>query len=52
MAEFYEELKGLVDELEMHRPIVIDAATQKGYHQDLTVSKFMSDLSPTLISQV
>ena len=50
MAEFYREIKGLVDELETHQPVVTDAATLWGYHQDLAVSKFLSGLSPTLRS--
>jgi len=50
--EFYGELKSLIDELEMHQPSVTDAATLRGYHQDLTMSKFLSGLSPTLRSQV
>jgi len=48
VPEFYGELKGLIDELEMHQPVVTDAVTLKGYCQDLAVSKFLSDLSPTL----
>ena len=52
MPEFYGELKGLIDELEMHRHAVTDAATLRGYHQDLAVLKFLSYLSPTLRSQV
>ena len=43
MPEFYSELKSLIGELEMHQPTVIDAATLRGYRQDLTVSKFLSD---------
>jgi len=27
---FYRELKSLIDELEMHQPVVVDAATLKG----------------------
>ena len=46
--EFYGELKGLIDELEMHQPAVTDAAILRGYHQDLAVSKFLSSLSLTL----
>jgi len=46
------ELKGLIDELEMHQPAVTDAVTLRGYSKDLTVSKFLSSLSPTLRSQV
>jgi len=52
MPKFYDELKGLIDELEMHLPAVTDAATLRGYRQDLTISKFLSGLSPTLRSQV
>jgi len=40
MAELYGGLKGLVDDLEMHQPAVIDAATLRGYLLDLVVSKF------------
>jgi len=36
--EFYGELKGLIDELEMHQPSITDAATLRGYRQDLAVS--------------
>ena len=32
VAEFYREIKGLVDELETHQPVVTDAATLWGYH--------------------
>ena len=52
MPEFYGKLKGLIDELEMHQPAVTDAATLRGYRQDLAVSKLLSSLSPTLRSQV
>jgi len=52
VPEFYGELKGLIDELDMHQPTVTDAPTLRGYRQDLAVSKFPSDLSPTLRSQV
>jgi len=38
--EFYRELKGLINELEMHQPSVTNAVTMRGYHQDLVVSKF------------
>jgi len=50
VLEFYRELKGLIDELNMHQPAVTDAATLRGYHQDLAVSKFLSGLSLTLRS--
>jgi len=36
----------------MHQPAVTDAATLKGYRQDLVVLKFLSGLGPTLRSQV
>ena len=52
VPEFYGELKGLIDELEMHQPTITDAMTLRGYRQDLAVSKFLSGLSPTLRSQV
>ena len=52
VPEFYRELKGLIDKLEMHQPTVTDAATLRGYRQDQAVSKFLSGLSPTLRSQV
>jgi len=52
MIEFYGKLKCLIDELEMHRPALTNAATLRGYRQDLTVSKFLSGLSSTLRSQV
>ena len=48
----YEELKSLIDELEKYQPVVTDAATLRGYRQDLAVSKFLSVLSPSLRSQV
>ena len=48
MPEFYEKLKSLIDELKMHQPVVIDAATLREYNQDLIVSKFLSGLSPSL----
>jgi len=31
MPEFYSEVKGLIDELEMHQSSVTDAATLRGY---------------------
>jgi len=52
VPEFYDELKSLIDELEIHQPAVTNAATLRRYRQDLVVSKFLSDLSPTLRSQV
>ena len=52
MYESYGELKGLIDELKMHQPTVTDAATLRGYRQDLAVSKFLSGLSPKLRSQM
>ena len=48
VAEFYGELKSLIDELEMHQPALTDAANLKGHRQELAVPKFMSGLSPTL----
>ena len=51
MPELYDELKGLIDELEMHQLAVIHATT-RGYRRDLMVSKFLSGLNPTLQSQV
>jgi len=52
MHEFYEELKCLIDELEVHLLCVTDAATLRGCRQDLAVSKFLSGLRPTLRSQM
>ena len=52
MIEFYGKLKCLIDELEMHRPALTDAAALRGYRQDLAVLKFLSNLNPTLQSQV
>jgi len=48
VPEFYKQLKGLIDELEIHQSAVTDVATLKGCRQDLAVSKFLSGLSPTL----
>jgi len=48
VPEFYGELKSLIDKLEMHQPAVTDAMTLKIYHQDFVVSKFLSDLNPSL----
>jgi len=48
VPEFYGELKGLIDKSGMHQPVVTDAATLRGYRQDLAVSKFLSGLSPSL----
>jgi len=48
VPEFYCEVKGLIDELEMHQASVTDATTLRGYRQDFAVSKFLSGLSPTL----
>ena len=36
MSKFYGALKGLVNKLEMHQPVITDAATLRGYRQDLT----------------
>ena len=47
-TEFYGELKGLIDELEMHQHAITDVATLRGYHQNLAVSKFLSSLSLSL----
>ena len=52
VPKFYDELKNLIDELELHQPAVIDAATLSRYRQDLAVSKILSVLSPTLRSQM
>ena len=52
IPEFYGELKGLIDELEMHQSAVTDATTMRGYRQDLLVSKFLFGLSPSLRSQM
>ena len=41
VPEFCEELKSLIDELEMHQLVVTDAATLRGYCQDLAVFKFV-----------
>jgi len=40
----------MTDELEMHQTVVTDAATLRGYLQDLVILKFLSDLSPILRS--
>ena len=48
VPEFYGELEGLIDELDMHQPPVTDVATLRRYRQDLAVSKFLSGLSPIL----
>jgi len=37
VSEFYGELKSLIDVLEMHQPVITDAATLRGYRQDLAV---------------
>ena len=50
VPEFYEELKSLIDELDMHLPAVIDTVTLRRHRQDLVVSKFLSPLSPSLRS--
>ena len=52
VPEFYIELKDLIDELEMHQPSVTNAATLRGYRQNLAVLKSLSDLSPSLRFQV
>jgi len=52
VPEFYDEVKGLIDELEMHQPSVTDATILRENSQDLAVSKFLSGLSSTLQSQV
>ena len=40
VAKFYRELKSLVDELEMHQPVVTDPTTLRGYRQDLECRSF------------
>jgi len=52
VSEFYGELKGLIDELEMYQPFVTDAATLRGVSSGSRMSKFLSGLSPTLWSQI
>jgi len=52
VPELYKELKCLIDDLNMHQHAVTDAATLRGYHQDLAVSKFLSGLNHALQSQV
>jgi len=37
VPQFYGELKSLIDELEMHQPVVTDATILRGYRQDLAV---------------
>jgi len=51
VPEFYDELKGLIDELEIHQSSVTDAEGCRLLLMDL-VSKFLSGLNPTLRSQV
>ena len=45
MHEFYVELKSLIDELEMHQPVVTDATTSGGYRQDVVVSVWPKSLT-------
>ena len=52
VPEFYGEVKGLINELKMHQPSITDAATLRGYRQDLAMPKFPSGLSLTLRSLV
>ena len=52
VPESYGELKSLIDELKMHHHAFTDAATLREYRQDLTMSKFLSDLNPSLRSQL
>jgi len=52
VPEFYGKLKGLIDVLKMYQPVVTDAATLRGYRQDLVLLKFLSGLSPILQSHV
>ena len=46
--EFIENSKSLIAELEMYQPAVTDTATLRRYRQDLSVSKFLSGLIPSL----
>jgi len=48
VPEFYDKLKGLIDELDTHQPVVTDAATLRRCRQDFAVSKFLSGLSSSL----
>jgi len=52
VLEFNGELKGPIDELEMHQPAITDVATLRGCRPDLAVSKFLFSLSSPLRSQV
>ena len=52
VPEFYGELKGLIDELEMYQPSITNATTLREYLQDLAVPKFLSGLSPILRCQM
>ena len=49
IPKFYEELKSLIDELEMNQRVVTDVAILREHRQDLVVSKFLSGLSLTTI---
>ena len=42
VPESYGERRSLIDELEMHHPVVTNAATLRGIVKDFTMSKFMS----------
>ena len=42
LPKFYEELKGLIDELETHQLVVMDVATLRRYHQDLAQSSCLA----------
>ena len=48
MLEFYGELKSLINELEMHQPVVTDVKILRWYPQDREVPDFLSGLSPSL----
>jgi len=52
VAEFYRELKSLVDEVEMHQPAVTDAATLRGIVRISQCKSFCLALALQLRSQV
>jgi len=45
-------LKGILDDLDVHQPLIIDLRVLKGYCEDLAVAKFLSGLNPLLVTQV
>ena len=50
--EYYSTLRGILDELDAHSPLVTNLQILKRYLEDLAVSKNLSGQDPSLVTQV